>query len=86
MNTGSGESKTATPTSPLSTTKSVALCPVPPGVVTEIGPVVTPTGTTALIVVLLVTTKLAAGVPLNDTADAFVKLVPVIRTVVPGEP
>jgi len=42
--------------------------------------------TTALRVVLFVTTKLAAGVPLNETALALVKLVPVIITLVPGTP
>lgn len=59
---------------------------VPPGPSTVIGPVDAPAGTTAPMVVLLVTTKLAAGVPLNRTAVALVKLTPVMVTFVPGKP
>ena len=57
---------------------------VPPGVVTEI--VTVPAArdlVTALMVVALVTVKLAAAVPPNVTAVAPVRLVPVMVTVVP---
>lgn len=47
------------------------------------GPVENPAGTIAPMIVLLVTKKVAA-VPLNETAEALVKLTPVILTVVPG--
>ena len=86
MNTGSGKSETLTPMSAVSMVKSLALTPVPPGAVTLIFPVVAVFGTTALSVVLFVTIKLSAGVPLNETAEAFVKLVPVMVTRVPGIP
>lgn len=62
-----------------------AVVAVPPGVVTLIGPEMMPAGTTAPIVVLLVTKKVAA-VPLKLTAVVFVKLFPVILTVVPVPP
>ena len=62
------------------------LVPVPPGVVTAIGPLVDPDATTAVICVSLFTVKLAAGVPLNLTAVAPVRLLPVIVTVVPIGP
>jgi hypothetical protein len=75
-----------TPISVESIVKSVALVPLPPGAVTVILPVVVLLDTTALRVVLFVTMKLAAGVPLNETALALVKLVPVIITLVPGRP
>ena len=60
-----------------------ALAAVPPGVVTEIPPVTSPGGTTAVIVVLFTTVKLVALVTLNTTAEALVKFLPVIVTVVP---
>lgn len=50
----------------------------PPGVVTVIGPEVTPEGTVAVISELLFTVKPAAATPLNVTAEAFVKLLPLI--------
>ena len=68
------------------TVKLVALVPVPVGVVTEIGPVVAPAGTVALMCVLLVTVNVVAETPLNFTAVAPVKLVPVIVTDVPTGP
>ena len=49
-----------------------------------IGPVTTPAGTTAPMVVLLLTTKPDALVPLKETAVAPVKLLPVILTVEPA--
>jgi hypothetical protein len=61
-------------------TKPVAVA-VPPGVITEIVPVV-PKPTTAVIVVLLTTVKDVAGVPPKDTEMALLKLVPVTVTVV----
>jgi hypothetical protein len=64
------------------TTKSFALVAVPPGVVTVMGPVVAPAGTVAVICVFEFTVKLAE-VPLNVTAVAPVKPVPVIATEVP---
>jgi hypothetical protein len=55
---------------------------VPPVVVTETLPDVPP-ATTAVMLVGETTIKEVAGVPPNETADAPVKLVPVIVTVVP---
>jgi hypothetical protein len=68
------------------TMKALELDPVPPGVVTEIGPLVAPAGTIAVICVEESTLKLAAPVPLNATNVAPVKLVPVITTLVPAGP
>jgi hypothetical protein len=65
--------------------KLLGLNAVPPGVVTLIGPVVAPAGAVACIVVSEVTVKLAA-LPLNVTAVAPVKLVPLIVTLVPTRP
>src|SRR5581483_3943911 len=65
--------------------KFVALAAVPPGVVTVISPAVAPTGTTAVIWVGESTVKLAV-VPLNLTAVAPLKLLPVIITEVPTTP
>ena len=56
---------------------------VPPGVVTEMVPLV-PLATTAVMDVALTTLKEAAAVPPKLTAVAPVKLVPVIVTVIPG--
>jgi len=64
------------------TAKLPALVPVPPGVVTLTGPVVAPAGTIAWIAVSEATVKLAPT-PLNATAVAPVKLVPLIVT---GDP
>jgi len=68
------------------TVKFVELWPVPFGVVTAILPVVAPLGTFAWIWVLELTVKLVADVPLNFTAVAPVKFVPVIVTLVPTGP
>ena len=68
------------------TVNVAALVPVPPGVVTEMVPVVAVVGTTAVMLVALTTLKLAAAVPLNDTAVAPVKFEPVRVTVAPGLP
>jgi hypothetical protein len=67
------------------TTKAVADCPVPPGVVTEIVPVVAPVGTVAEIWMSLLTVGLD-HLPLNLTDVAPVKPVPLIVTTVPTEP
>lgn len=68
------------------TVKLDELVAVPPGVVTEIVPVVVPVATTAVIFVEPDTVKLLAAVPLNLTDDALVKFVPVSVTVVPTAP
>jgi hypothetical protein len=68
------------------TVKFVELVAVPLGVVTEIGPVVAPEGTVALIRVAFCTVKVAAETPLKRTAVAPVKFVPLIRTEVPTGP
>jgi hypothetical protein len=67
------------------TVKLLALVAVPPGVVTLIGPVVAPVGTVACIAVAELTTKLALT-PLQVTAVAPVKFVPLIVTLVPTGP
>ena len=59
---------------------------MPDGVVTEIVPVVEPEGTVAVICVELLTVKEVAAVPLNFTAVAPVRFVPVIVTLVPTGP
>jgi hypothetical protein len=61
------------------------LVALPFGVVTPIGPVVAPDGTAAVICESEFTVK-AAGVPLNPTAVAPVKPLPVIVTDVPTGP
>lgn len=58
----------------------------PMGAVTEIGPVVAPIGTTAVIVVSESTVKTEAWVPLKLTAVAPVKLTPEIATADPTGP
>jgi hypothetical protein len=68
------------------TVKLLALVAVPPGVVTEIGPLVAPLGTVAVTCVDEFTLKLEAATPLNPTPLAPVKLVPVITTLVPDAP
>src|SRR6266480_1315455 len=67
------------------TVKLAALLAVPPGVVTLIGPLVAPAGTVVVIAVAEFTVKLAL-VPLNSTAEAPVKLVPLMVTLVPTGP
>jgi hypothetical protein len=69
----------------LITVKLLALLAVPAGLVTLIGPVAAPAGTVAVIVVAEFTVKLAL-VPLNSTAVAVVKFVPLIVTLVPTGP
>src|SRR5438046_4787524 len=67
------------------TVKLAALLAVPPGVVTLIGPLEAPAGTVVVIAVAELTVKLAL-VPLNSTAEAPVKLVPLMVTLVPTGP
>ena len=67
------------------TTKLASLVDDPPGVVTEIGPVVAPTGTVAVIWVSE-STAYEAGDPLNVTLDVRVKAAPVIVTTAPTAP
>lgn len=70
----------------LETTVNVdALVPVPPGVVTEIGPLVAPEGTVAVICVSRLTVKVAL-VPLNFTDVAPLNALPVMVTVTPVPP
>jgi len=68
------------------TVKDATLVPVPPAVVTAIGPLVAPLGTVALIDVSEPAENVVAGVPLNVTLLAPVKPVPVIDTTVPTGP
>jgi hypothetical protein len=68
------------------TVKFATLVAVPPGVVTEIFPVVAPVGTVAVICVAELTVKLVAATLLKLTAVAPVKPVPVIVTTVPTGP
>ena len=68
------------------TKNRVLLLVVPNGVVMVMTPEATPGGATAPMVVLFVTAKLEAGIPLKLTAEAFVKLTPVILTIVPAAP
>ena len=68
------------------TTKLLPLVVVPPGVVTEIGPVVAPAGKVAVIFVAELTTKVVAFVPLKATTVAPVRLAPLIVTRVPTGP
>jgi hypothetical protein len=67
------------------TVKLDALVVVPPGVVTEIAPVVAVAGTVAVICESLVPV-IAADTPLNFTAVAPVNAFPVIVTVAPTRP
>jgi hypothetical protein len=67
------------------TVNAPGLVPVPPAVVTEIGPVEAATGTTAVIVVPEFTVNVLAA-PLNITAVAPVKPDPVTVTEVPIVP
>ena len=70
---------------PTLTVKLLVLVAVPPGVATLSGPVVAPAGTVAWIAVAEVTVK-AALTPLNVTAVAPVKFVPMIVTLYPSGP
>jgi hypothetical protein len=85
---------TTLPTGPLAGLKLVIvgltlncflLIAVPPLVVTEMLSVIAPAGTVAVILVEDTTVKLAALLP-NITADAPVKLLPLIVTTVPQAP
>jgi hypothetical protein len=67
------------------TVNALALVAVPAGVVTLSVPVVAPAGTVAWIAVAEVTVKLALT-PLNATAVAPVKFVPLIVTLLPTGP
>lgn len=67
------------------TTKLLALLAVPPFVVTEIAPVVAPLGTMAVICDAFAV-KLVAATPLNATAVAPARFVPLIVTDVPAPP
>jgi hypothetical protein len=67
------------------TVKLVPLVAVPPGVVTLIEPLAAPAGTVAVICVAESTVYVAAA-PLNATAVAPVRFVPVIVTVLPAAP
>ena len=64
------------------TVKLIALVAVPSSVMTLMGPVLAPAGTVVVIVPELLTVNVA-GVPLNETAVAPVKFVPVIVTPAP---
>ena len=68
------------------TVNELLLVALPPGVVTEMVPLVAPDGTVALICVPETTLKNEALVPLNATAEAPVKFVPVMVTAVPTTP
>ena len=67
------------------TVKSVALVAVPPGVVSEILPVVAADGTTAVTDVAVFDENVVV-VPFNLTADTPVRFVPVMTTLVPTGP
>ena len=69
----------------LTTVNALGLVAVPSDVVTFTGPVVAPVGTVACIAVADVTVKLALT-PLNITAVAPLKFVPLIVTLVPTGP
>ncbi len=68
------------------TVKLEELQPLPPGVVTQIFPVVAPVGTVAVIWVEETTLNAVAETPLNVTLVAPVKFVPVMVTDVPTGP
>ncbi len=69
-----------------STVKEFVLTAVAVGVTMLIGPEVAPVGTTAVTWVEEFAVKLEALVPLNLTADARLRLTPVITTEAPGAP
>ena len=64
------------------TVKLAALVAVPSSVVTVMGPVAAPNGTVVVTIPGLLTVNVA-GCPLNETAVAPVKFVPVIVTPAP---
>jgi hypothetical protein len=68
------------------TVKLVELVPVPPGVVTEMGPVEAAAGTVAVILRSEFTVLEVAAAPLNLTAVAPVNPVPLMVTTVPMVP
>ena len=68
------------------TVKSSALVAVPVAVMTDMGPVVAPGGTTAVMREGESTVKLVVGTPLNRTVVALSKFVPKITTAVPTGP
>lgn len=72
-------------TPPGVTVKLPVLVAVPSSVVTVMGPLGAPTGTVAVIVPELLTVNVV-GCPLNETAVAPVKFVPLIVTTVPAAP
>jgi hypothetical protein len=72
-------------TEAVGTVKLVALVAVPPGLITLIGPVVALAGTVALMDVADKMVKLALE-PLNRTTLTWVKLYPLMVTLVPGTP
>src|SRR5262245_3526737 len=67
------------------TMKFVELVAVPPGVVTAILPVLVSAGTVAVILMGLLTVKVAA-MPLNVTDEALRKVFPLMITLVPASP
>ena len=77
--------ETVRATGPVVTVKIAALVAVPPGVVTEIVPVVAPVGTVAVTEVAVLVENVAAK-PLNLTAVTPVRLVPVMVTLCPTCP
>jgi hypothetical protein len=68
------------------TVKELELVAVPPPVVTEIGPVVAPDGTCAVIFLPVLITKVGSGVALKVTAVVVPKAVPRMITRVPTFP
>ena len=71
---------------PEGTVKFVELVPVPPAVVTEIGPVVAPAGTAAFTLMADLNKNPVPVTPLNFTTDDGVKFVPLTVTSVPTTP
>jgi hypothetical protein len=69
----------------VTTVKFALLLALPPGVVTDMGPVLAPAGTVAVIWVSELTTKVPLT-PLNATVIAPVNAVPVIITELPAPP
>jgi hypothetical protein len=68
------------------TVNEPVLVAVPDGVVTVMGPVVTPVGTWAVMSVAELTRKFVSEVPLNVTLVAPVRFVPWMSTLVPTDP
>jgi hypothetical protein len=80
-----GEKPVIVIVAPVPTVKSVELEVVPPGVVTAIFPVVAPEGTVAVILVVEFSVKVAVT-PLKVTAEALLKVLPLMTTLVPTGP